>query len=119
MPNKQELMVMALAVKQGLISKDQVQECMDLQVALQEAKGIELPLVKIALKKKFLTEDYLMSKRRETRIDCRERCFACGVLPAYSKLRQDNPGPGWQCPEVIPHKDRGVRNLIPLEEINA
>jgi radical SAM family uncharacterized protein len=69
------------------------------------------------LRKKFLTEDYLMSKRRETRVDCRERCFACGVLPTYSKLRMDNPGEIWQCPEVTPHKERGKANLIPAEEV--
>lgn len=48
---------MALAVKQGLIQKEQVQECMDLQAAVKEAKGVELPLVQIALKKKYLTPE--------------------------------------------------------------
>ena len=57
MANKQEMLLMALAVKQGLIQKEQVQECMDLQAALQEQKGMTLPLLQIALKKKYLTQD--------------------------------------------------------------
>ncbi|MDH3943691.1 MAG: radical SAM protein, partial [Anaerolineae bacterium] len=69
------------------------------------------------LRKKFLTEDYLMSKSRETRVDCRERCFACGVLPTFSKLRMENPGEIWQCPEVKPHKQRGKSDLITSEEV--
>ncbi|MHC4842119.1 MAG: serine/threonine protein kinase [Planctomycetota bacterium] len=57
MASKQEMVQMALAVKQGLIKKEQVQECMDLQAALMEQKGVELPLLQIALKKKYLTPD--------------------------------------------------------------
>lgn len=57
MSTKQEMMLMALAVKQGLIQKEQVQECMDLQAAVKEAKGVDLPLVQIALKKKYLTPE--------------------------------------------------------------
>ena len=57
MANKQEMLLMALAVKQGLLQKEQVQECMDLQAALQEQKNIDLPLIQIAMKKKYLTEE--------------------------------------------------------------
>ncbi|MCC6465422.1 MAG: serine/threonine protein kinase [Planctomycetes bacterium] len=57
MPSKQEMMLMALAVKQGLIQKEQVQECLDLQAALKEAKGVDMPVVQIALKKKYLTPE--------------------------------------------------------------
>ena len=52
------------------------------------------------VKKQFLTEDYLWSERGQTRIDCRERCFACGILPKYAALRRENPGEVWECPEV-------------------
>jgi radical SAM family uncharacterized protein len=58
------------------------------------------------VRKKFLWDDYLMSKRRETRADCRGNCYACGVLSAFARLRMENPGDGWLCPEVKPHKDR-------------
>lgn len=66
------------------------------------------------VKKKFLTEDYLMSKEGKTRIDCRHRCFACGILPTFTKLRMENPGDVWQCPEVKPHKDRkkAKKNIV-------
>jgi radical SAM family uncharacterized protein len=53
-----------------------------------------------AVRKEFLTEDYLWSKRGKTRIDCRERCFACGILPKYAEMRRLNPGEAWECPEV-------------------
>lgn len=58
------------------------------------------------VRKKFLTEDYLWSQRGETRVDCRERCFACGILPTFADLRRENPGEVWQCPEV---KNKRVR----------
>jgi radical SAM family uncharacterized protein len=52
------------------------------------------------VRKKFLTEDYLWSQNGKTRIDCRERCFACGILPTFADLRRYYPGDTWQCPEV-------------------
>ena len=62
-----------------------------------------------AVKKSFLTEDYLMSQQGQTRIDCRNRCFACGILPKYAHLRREHPGDGWECPEV-----RSPRRPVPL-----
>jgi radical SAM family uncharacterized protein len=58
------------------------------------------------LRKKFLTEDYLWSQQGRTRIDCRERCFACGILPTFAEFRRMNPGEVWQCPEV---KSKSIR----------
>lgn len=52
------------------------------------------------IRKKFLTEDYLWSLGGKTRIDCRNQCFACGILPTYANMRRENPGEIWQCPEV-------------------
>jgi radical SAM family uncharacterized protein len=52
------------------------------------------------IRKKYLTEDYLMSLEGLTRVDCRQRCFACGILPTFNELRRANPGDVWQCPEV-------------------
>jgi radical SAM superfamily enzyme YgiQ (UPF0313 family) len=71
------------------------------------------------VRKKFLTEDFMMSKRRETRIDCRYRCFACGILPTFTKMRMENPGEVWQCPEVTPHSQRRKADLIPVDEVFA
>jgi radical SAM family uncharacterized protein len=50
--------------------------------------------------KKFLTQDYLWSLEGRTRIDCRNQCFACGILPTFKDMRRDHPGDLWQCPEV-------------------
>jgi hypothetical protein len=56
--------------------------------------------ISTSVRKKFLTEDYLWSLQGKTRVDCRERCFACGILPTFADLRRANPGDVWQCPEV-------------------
>jgi hypothetical protein len=62
-----------------------------------------------AVKKQFLTEDYLWSLEGRTRIDCRERCFACGILPKFAQFRRENPGEVWECPEVrSPRRSRRV-----------
>jgi radical SAM family uncharacterized protein len=51
--------------------------------------------------KKYLAQDYLWSQNGQTRIDCRQRCYACGILPTYSELRRLNPSETWECPEVL------------------
>ncbi|MFN2135517.1 MAG: TIGR03960 family B12-binding radical SAM protein [Candidatus Promineifilaceae bacterium] len=56
--------------------------------------------IDIAVTKKFLSKDYLMSLEEETRIDCRHQCFACGILPQLKDLRRDTPPEAWQCPPV-------------------
>ncbi|HJS30091.1 MAG TPA: TIGR03960 family B12-binding radical SAM protein [Anaerolineales bacterium] len=56
--------------------------------------------INTTVRKKFLSDDYLWSLSGKTRIDCRFRCFACGVLPAYAEIRSENPGEVWQCPDV-------------------
>jgi len=63
-----------------------------------------------AVRKEFLTEDYLWSLQGRTRVDCRERCFACGILPKFSDLRRDHPGETWECPEV-----KSPRRSVPIE----
>jgi radical SAM family uncharacterized protein len=68
--------------------------------------------ISTSLRKKFLTEDYLWSLQGKTRVDCRERCFACGILPTFADLRRYNPGDVWQCPEV-------KNKRIPVKEIDA
>jgi hypothetical protein len=68
------------------------------------------------LRRKFLTEDYLWSMQGKTRVDCRERCFACGILPTFAEMRSLNPGEVWQCPEVK-HKRIRRSSFIPEPEI--
>jgi radical SAM family uncharacterized protein len=68
--------------------------------------------IDIALKKQFLTEDYLWSLRGQTRVDCRERCFACGILPRFTKMREQTPAEAWECPEVKPKHLRGRKSEV-------
>jgi radical SAM superfamily enzyme YgiQ (UPF0313 family) len=68
--------------------------------------------INIAVRKKFLIEDYLMSQQEKTRADCRDRCFACGILPTFSQLRSETPARAWECPEVKPKHLRGKQPMI-------
>jgi radical SAM family uncharacterized protein len=56
--------------------------------------------ISTAVRKKYLADDYLRSQQGDTRDDCRQRCYACGILPAFAGLRRRNPGELWQCPDV-------------------
>jgi radical SAM family uncharacterized protein len=56
--------------------------------------------ISTTLRKKFLFDEYMRSQLAETTHDCREGCFACGILPTFADLRRENPGDVWMCPEV-------------------
>ncbi|MGB9639404.1 MAG: B12-binding domain-containing radical SAM protein, partial [Anaerolineales bacterium] len=56
--------------------------------------------IDIGVRKNYLLEDYRWSLAEKTRPDCRTQCYACGILPKYNQLRQNNPGDSWKCPEV-------------------
>ena len=71
--------------------------------------------ISTAVRRKFLTEDYLWSLQGKVRIDCRERCFACGILPMFADMRREYPGDAWQCPEV--KRRQAKQDLIPLETL--
>ncbi|MBX7253772.1 MAG: TIGR03960 family B12-binding radical SAM protein [Candidatus Promineofilum sp.] len=62
--------------------------------------------IDVAVTRRFLTGDYLMSQRQETRIDCRHHCFACGILPKLKDLRRETPPEAWECPPVTKVADR-------------
>lgn len=73
-----------------------------------------------AVKKKFLMEDWLWSQQGETRVDCRDQCFACGILPKFSQTRSETPADAWECPPVKPKHLRGkpqAGDIIPLTAI--
>ncbi len=59
-----------------------------------------------AVKKTYLARDYLMSQEGETRVDCRDQCFACGILPTFIPLRRETPAEAWECPPVTKREDR-------------
>jgi hypothetical protein len=76
--------------------------------------------IDVAVKKKFLAEDYLMSQEGETRVDCRDRCFACGILPRFTQTRMQTPAEAWECPPVVPKHLRGkgkASEVIPLTSV--
>jgi radical SAM superfamily enzyme YgiQ (UPF0313 family) len=73
-----------------------------------------------AVKKRFLAQDYLMSIQGETRVDCRDQCFACGILPKFAQTRSQTPGDAWECPPVTAKADRRrSENLIPLTVVDG
>ncbi len=56
--------------------------------------------IDIAVTRRFLKQDYLMSGQQETRVDCRHQCFACGILPKLKELRRKTEAEAWECPPV-------------------
>ncbi len=76
--------------------------------------------IDVAVTRRFLTQDYLMSRAGETRIDCRDQCFACGILPKLKDLRRETPAEAWECPPVSKIADRQRQHaaLIPLPAIS-
>ena len=52
------------------------------------------------VRKRFLLQDYLWSFEGKPRIDCREQCFACGILPKFNNLRAGQAGDAWFCPVI-------------------
>lgn len=56
--------------------------------------------IQTGVRKKYLAEEYKRSRLGQIRPDCRQSCFACGILPTFADLRRDHPGKAWQCPEV-------------------
>ncbi len=62
--------------------------------------------IDVAVHKKFLKEDYLMSLKGETRVDCRDKCFACGILPKFKDVRSQTEDMAWECPPVKPIAER-------------
>jgi radical SAM superfamily enzyme YgiQ (UPF0313 family) len=60
--------------------------------------------------KDYLAQDYQSSLRGETHLDCREQCYACGILTAFSAERAQVPADAWGCP---PLKAEGAMTLDP------
>ncbi|MCA9969931.1 MAG: TIGR03960 family B12-binding radical SAM protein [Anaerolineales bacterium] len=68
--------------------------------------------IDVAVTKKFLTRDYLMSREQETRVDCRHHCFACGILPKLKELRRETAPEAWECPPVPPRRQRARETAV-------
>jgi radical SAM family uncharacterized protein len=50
--------------------------------------------------KRYLARDYEASLRGETRLDCREQCYACGILSTFAQERDGLPEDCWGCTPV-------------------
>jgi len=50
------------------------------------------------VRKAYLVQEYERSLRGETQPDCRQGCFACGILTAFREERDIVPAGAWQCP---------------------
>ena len=48
--------------------------------------------------KAFLRRDLEWSKLGKTRKDCREQCYACGILDSFGAVRPISPLVYWGCP---------------------
>lgn len=56
--------------------------------------------ISAAVRKSYLFQDFRMSLEGQIRVDCRQQCFACGILPTFSNTRREHPGEVWKCPDV-------------------
>lgn len=62
------------------------------------------------VRKAYLLSEYRASAIQKFQHDCRDGCFACGILPTYNDIRRLHPGEVWKCPDVP------VRRLQPKVE---
>jgi radical SAM family uncharacterized protein len=50
--------------------------------------------------KTYLVRDYRASLEGETRLDCREQCYACGIVTAFRDEQAAAPRGAWACPPL-------------------
>jgi radical SAM family uncharacterized protein len=55
--------------------------------------------------KRYLVEDYQMSTQGQTRPDCRDQCYACGVLVRFRQIRAALSDDAWKCPPINARSD--------------
>ncbi len=75
--------------------------------------------ISAAVRKEYLFQDYRQSMEGKIRIDCRQQCYACGILPTFADLRRAHPGEGWKCPEVKSPKREKAGAKPPQVEVTA
>lgn len=56
--------------------------------------------ISAGVEKRWLLMDWHAAQRGETKIDCREHCFNCGILSAFKGLRALTPPEAWECPPI-------------------
>ncbi len=55
--------------------------------------------ISTAVRKTYLAKDYAWSLEGRSRLDCRDQCYACGIIPLLSELRLETEGADWKCPD--------------------
>ena len=56
--------------------------------------------INAGVEKRWLLMDWYAAEKGETKIDCREHCYHCGILTAFKGLRANTPPTAWECPPV-------------------
>ncbi|MBN1221308.1 MAG: TIGR03960 family B12-binding radical SAM protein [Anaerolineae bacterium] len=52
------------------------------------------------VEKRWLLMDWYAAEKGETKVDCREHCYHCGILTAFKGLRANIPPAAWECPPI-------------------
>lgn len=56
--------------------------------------------ISAGVEKRWLLLDWYAAQKGETKVDCREHCYHCGILTAFKGLRANTPPTAWECPPV-------------------
>jgi radical SAM family uncharacterized protein len=56
--------------------------------------------INAGVEKRWLLLDWHAAEKGETKIDCREHCYHCGILSAFKGLRANTPPAAWECPPI-------------------
>jgi radical SAM family uncharacterized protein len=56
--------------------------------------------INAGVEKRWLLLDWYSAQKGETKVDCREHCYHCGILTAFKGLRANTPPVAWECPPI-------------------
>ena len=56
--------------------------------------------INAGVEKRWLLLDWYSAQQGETKVDCREHCYHCGILTAFKGLRANTPPVAWECPPI-------------------
>jgi len=56
--------------------------------------------ISTGVSRRFLEREYQKALKGETTDDCRDHCYACGVIPTFSAIQKETQGVKWFCPEA-------------------
>lgn len=56
--------------------------------------------ISTGVSRRFLEREYQKALKGETTDDCRDQCYACGIIPTFSAIQKETQGVKWFCPEA-------------------